>query len=186
MAESRNPTNLDGSSSVSALGLRWAALRGMLASPLIEADEQRSLREELLRELQAIEHDFATLPARNPVEIGAKIRPTVKTALRNGAVEGPAWLADLLDSVQAEPRAGAPRSLRRPHRASAGQPVAHVPAAAGARSRTRADRRAGTAGGLRRSHPISSRRLGSTISAGGPWPDVKKPPPFLPLERDAI
>jgi hypothetical protein len=108
VAESRNPTNLDGSSSVSALGLRWAALRGMLASPLIEADEQRSLREELLRELQAIEHDFATLPARNPVEIGAKI-DVVKTALRNGAVEGPAWLADLLDSVQADLRAGAPR-----------------------------------------------------------------------------
>ena len=108
MADTRNPTPLDGSSSVSALGLRWAALRGMLASPLIEADEQRSLREELLRELQSIEQDFISLPARNAVEVSAKIE-VVKTALRHSPIDQQHWLADLLESVQSDLRHSTPR-----------------------------------------------------------------------------
>jgi hypothetical protein len=103
VADNRNQTGLDTAPSVSALGLRWAALRGMLASPLIEADEQRGLREELLRELQAIEQDFAALPARTAVEISAKI-DVAKTVLRDSATDRPHWLVDLLDSVQSDLR----------------------------------------------------------------------------------
>jgi hypothetical protein len=133
VADSKNPASLDGSPSVSALGLRWAALRGMLASPLIEADEQRSLRDELLRELQAIEQDFANLPARNAVEVSAKI-DVVKTTLRQSAVEGQGWLADLLDSVQADLRQAGRPAATRPERSPANlqrsfQPRSETPAA---------------------------------------------------------
>jgi hypothetical protein len=64
MADQKNQLGTDGPTSVSALGLRWAALRGMLGSPLIEAEEQRPLRDELLRELQVIERDFAGISDR--------------------------------------------------------------------------------------------------------------------------
>ena len=66
-------SGLDGTQSVSALGLRWAALRGMLNSPLIMVEEQRSLRDELLRELSTIEQDFSDLPSRNTMEVSAKL-----------------------------------------------------------------------------------------------------------------
>jgi hypothetical protein len=59
--------------SVAALGLRRAALRGMLASPLIEAEDQRDLREELLGELQSVGQTMSTIPARNAVELCAKL-----------------------------------------------------------------------------------------------------------------
>src|SRR5919107_1792466 len=98
-----NQTVSEGSSSVSALGLRWAALRGMLSSPLIEAEEQRSLREDLVRELQTIERDFATLPARNSTELSAKI-DVAKTVLRQGMAHEQGWIVELLDSVQADLR----------------------------------------------------------------------------------
>jgi hypothetical protein len=104
MADLKNQLGTDGPTSVSALGLRWAALRGMLGSPLIEADEQRSLRDELLRELQVIERDFAGIAARNTTEISAKI-DVVKTALRQGSLDMDGWIVDLLDSVQADVRA---------------------------------------------------------------------------------
>jgi len=121
LAETRNQTGLDSVPSVSALGLRWAALRGMLASPLIEADEQRGLREELLRELHAIERDFAGLQARTTVEISAKIE-VAKTALRDSATDRPPWLGDLLDSVQSDLRAVAPS----PPSAHSVRPTAHL------------------------------------------------------------
>jgi hypothetical protein len=116
-ADTKNSTSLDGSPSVSALGLRWAALRGMLSSPLIEAEEQRSLRDELLRELQAIEQDFISLPARNPVEVSAKIE-VVKTALRHGPIDQQHWLADLLESVQCDLRTAPPRPAASRHERS--------------------------------------------------------------------
>jgi hypothetical protein len=103
MADSNNQLGVDAPTSVSALGLRWAALRGMLGSPLIEAEEQRALRDDLLRELQVIERDFASVPARNPTEISAKI-DVAKSVLRQGGLDAEGWLASLLDSVQADVR----------------------------------------------------------------------------------
>lgn len=58
---------------VAALGLRRAALRGMLTSPLIETDEQKDLREELVSELQTVGQSMAKLISRNPVEVCAKL-----------------------------------------------------------------------------------------------------------------
>jgi len=101
VAESRNIAGLDGSQSVSALGLRWAALRGMLASPLIMAEDQNALKDELLRELRTIEQDFATLQSRSLMEVSAKI-DVAKTALREGMGAGHGWLAALLESVQSD------------------------------------------------------------------------------------
>jgi hypothetical protein len=101
VAESQNLSGLDGTHSVSALGLRWAALRGMLNSPLIMADEQRPLRDELLRELAAIEQDFSDLPSRTTTEISAKL-DIAKSALRERIQNGETWLVDLIDSIQSD------------------------------------------------------------------------------------
>ncbi|WP_152568911.1 hypothetical protein [Microvirga sp. BSC39] len=94
-------SGLDGTQSVSALGLRWAALRGMLNSPLIMVEEQRSLRDELLRELSTIEQDFSDLPSRNTMEVSAKL-DIAKSALRERVQNGETWLVDLIDSIQAD------------------------------------------------------------------------------------
>lgn len=101
MADSKNPSGLDGTQSVSALGLRWAALRGMLSSPLIMVDDQRGLREELVRELSTLEQDFVALQARNATEISAKI-DVAKSAVRDGLQSGQSWLIGLLSSIQAD------------------------------------------------------------------------------------
>jgi hypothetical protein len=101
VAEPKNLAELDGSQSVSALGLRWAALRGMLASPLILSEEQRSLREELLRELGHIEQNFVALQSRNAMEISAKI-DIAKSALHEGLQSGQTWLISLLESIQTD------------------------------------------------------------------------------------
>jgi hypothetical protein len=101
VAEPKNLAGLEGSQSVSALGLRWAALRGMLTSPLIMVEEQRGLREELLRELGSIEQDFVALPSRNAMEISAKL-DIAKSAVRDGLQAGHNWLVDLLDSIQTD------------------------------------------------------------------------------------
>ncbi|MBQ0821354.1 hypothetical protein HPT29_024275 [Microvirga terrae] len=101
MAESQHLSGLDGTQSVSALGLRWAALRGMLNSPLIMADEQRGLRDELVRELAAIEQDFSGLPSRTTMEISAKL-DIARSALRERVQNGETWLADLIESIQAD------------------------------------------------------------------------------------
>ncbi|MET0743078.1 MAG: hypothetical protein ABWY78_06880 [Microvirga sp.] len=101
MAEPRNLTELDGSQSVSALGLRWAALRGMLASPLILSEEQHALREELLRELGNIEQNFVALRSRNAMEMSAKI-DIAKSALHEGLQSGQGWLISLLESIQTD------------------------------------------------------------------------------------
>jgi hypothetical protein len=58
---------------VAALGLRRAALRGMLTSPLIDTEEQKELREELVSELQTVGQSMAKLSSRNPVEVCAKL-----------------------------------------------------------------------------------------------------------------
>lgn len=128
MAESQNLSGLDGTQSVSALGLRWAALRGMLNSPLIMADEQRALRDELLRELAAIEQDFSDLPSRTTMEISAKL-DIAKSALRERIQGGETWLVDLIDSIQsdlhtvnAKPSAAPQSSSRSPANLSRPQP----------------------------------------------------------------
>lgn len=122
MADSKNLAGLDGSQSVSALGLRWAALRGMLASPLITSEEQSSLRDELLRELRTIEQDFATLQSRNLMEVSAKI-DVAKTALRESMGTGNSWIASLLESVQGDLQTA---STRTPS-ATPNRPVSNLP-----------------------------------------------------------
>lgn len=101
MAENEKLAELSSTQSVSALGLRWAALRGMLNSPLITADEQRALRDELLVELTTVEQDFSTLQSRSPMEISAKV-DIAKSALRDKIDSSELWMIDLLDSIQAD------------------------------------------------------------------------------------
>lgn len=101
MAENEKLAELSSTQSVSALGLRWAALRGMLNSPLITAEEQRALRDELLIELATVEQDFSTLQSRNPMEVSAKV-DIIKSALRDKIDSGELWMIDLLDSIQAD------------------------------------------------------------------------------------
>jgi hypothetical protein len=117
MADQNNQLGTEGPSSVSALGLRWAALRGMLGSPLIEVDEQRPLRDELVRELHLIERNFAGSSSRNATEVSAKI-DVAKAALLQGSLDMDGWIVELLESVQADLRAvtssNAPRYERSP------------------------------------------------------------------------
>ncbi|WP_414472309.1 hypothetical protein [Microvirga sp. M2] len=101
MAETQKLADLTSTQSVSALGLRWAALRGMLNSPLITAEEQRALRDELLVELATVEQDFSTLQSRNPMEISAKV-DIAKSALRDKIDTSELWMIDLLESIQAD------------------------------------------------------------------------------------
>jgi hypothetical protein len=63
----------DGANTVAALGLRRAALRGMLASPIIDADDQKGLRDELVGELRSIANSISRAPAKNAVELCAKL-----------------------------------------------------------------------------------------------------------------
>lgn len=101
MADTNNLAGLDATQTVSALGLRWAALRGMLTSPLITAEDQRALRDELVRELGTIEQDFSRLPSRSTMEISAKV-DIAKTALHERLTADNAWLVELLGSIQAD------------------------------------------------------------------------------------
>lgn len=101
MSENQKLAELTSTQSVSALGLRWAALRGMLNSPLITAEDQRALRDELLVELASVEQDFSTLQSRNPMEISAKV-DIAKSALRDKLDAGELWMLDLLESIQAD------------------------------------------------------------------------------------
>ncbi len=120
MPETQKFAELSNTQSVSALGLRWAALRGMLNSPLITAEDQRALRDELLVELATVEQDFSTLQSRNPMEISAKV-DIAKSALRDKIDASEMWMIDLLDSIQADllsynaaVKTGAPHSTRPP------------------------------------------------------------------------
>ena len=93
------PNSEDQSSSVAALGLRWAALRGMLASPLINADDQKSLRDDLLRELRTVERSIGSIEARNTFEVSAKI-DVIKEALKHIGFGDTGWGQDLLESIR--------------------------------------------------------------------------------------
>lgn len=103
MTDSSRPAGLERSDTVSALGLRWAALRGMLGSPLIEAEEQIGLREELLRELATLERDFAAVAARSSVEVTAKL-DVAKAGLRQAGLAADDWIIQLLESLKADTR----------------------------------------------------------------------------------
>jgi hypothetical protein len=73
MANLQPHYDADRPTSISALGLRWSALRGMLGSPLIETDEQQPLRDELLQELQSVGPSMSGIAARNVIELCTKI-----------------------------------------------------------------------------------------------------------------
>lgn len=88
----------DQQNTVSSFGLRWAALRGMLDSPLINAEDQRSLRDELLRELKSIERAVGGLAARNEYEVAAKLE-IIRQSVTDAVGKEQVWLVDLLDSV---------------------------------------------------------------------------------------
>jgi len=120
VAETQKLSELSSTQSVSALGLRWAALRGMLNSPLIAAEDQRALRDELLVELATVEQDFSTLQSRNPMEISAKV-DIAKSALRDKIDASELWMIDLLESIQADlqnvtamPKNGSAQATRPP------------------------------------------------------------------------
>ena len=59
------------------------------------------MRDELVRELAAIEQDFSDLPSRNTMEISAKL-DIAKSALRERVQGGESWLIDLIDSIQSD------------------------------------------------------------------------------------
>ena len=63
----------DATNTVAALGLRRAALRGMLGSPIIDGEDQKGLREELMGELRSIGQSMARAPSKNTVELCAKL-----------------------------------------------------------------------------------------------------------------
>lgn len=88
----------DQQNTVSSFGLRWAALRGMLDSPLINAEDQRSLRDELLRELKSIERAVGGLAARNEYEVAAKLE-IIRQSVTESVGKEQVWLVDLLDSI---------------------------------------------------------------------------------------
>ncbi|MDQ0472611.1 hypothetical protein [Labrys wisconsinensis] len=73
MASPAPQRDADTPNTISALGLRRAALRGMLASPIIDTEEHKSLRDELVGELRSISQSMARIQARNSVELCAKV-----------------------------------------------------------------------------------------------------------------
>jgi hypothetical protein len=126
----------EGANTVAALGLRWAALRGMLGSPLIHADDQKLLRDELLQELQSIARGMSEIAARNGVELCAKL-DVMGEELRKmaRADDGPshALLASIRKDVMSlTPRAVAERSSVQivrgaTHRSAEAAPAEAVP-----------------------------------------------------------
>jgi hypothetical protein len=96
------------SNSVAALGLRRAALRGMLGSPLIEADDQKELRDELLNELQSVGQSMAKISSRNVVELVAKL-DTLNEEYRPGADAGA--VQSLIASIRRDVVALVPRPV---------------------------------------------------------------------------
>ncbi|MBV8450488.1 MAG: hypothetical protein JO357_07680 [Hyphomicrobiales bacterium] len=110
MANFQSNTGNDGANTIAALGLRWAALRGMLGSPLINAEDQKPLRDELLQELQSIGQAMSEISARNGVELCAKI-DVVSEELKkiSGDDEDPAQ--NLLASIRKDVLALTPRAV---------------------------------------------------------------------------
>jgi hypothetical protein len=110
MANFQSNSGNDGANTIAALGLRWAALRGMLGSPLINAEDQKPLRDELLQELQSIGHAMSDIAARNSVELCAKIDVVSEELKKMMGDEGePAQ--NLLASIRKDVLALTPRAV---------------------------------------------------------------------------
>ncbi len=144
MANFQSNSGHDGANTIAALGLRWAALRGMLGSPLINAEDQKPLRDELLQELQSIGRSMSEIAARNGVELCAKI-DVVSEELKKmvGDEDDPAQ--NLLTSIRKDVMALTPRAVQErsgvqlvrghsPHRMEAAQPAEAARAGEAAKS----------------------------------------------------
>ncbi|MFC0282847.1 hypothetical protein ACFFJB_04360 [Camelimonas abortus] len=109
-----------------ALGLRWAALRGMLGSPLIDAEDQRELRRELLQELKTVEQSMSRVAARSGLELSTKI-DVLAQALRELSFPDGRNALDLLESIRADVATLVPRNPEKPTHLSRG-PILQRPA----------------------------------------------------------
>ena len=110
MANFQSNSGNDGANTIAALGLRWAALRGMLGSPLINAEDQKPLRDELLQEIQSIGQAMSDIAARNSVELCAKI-DVVSEELKKIAGEDDDPAQNLLTSIRKDVMALTPRAV---------------------------------------------------------------------------
>jgi hypothetical protein len=110
MSNFQSNSGNDGANTIAALGLRWAALRGMLGSPLINAEDQKPLRDELLQELQSIGQAMSDIAARNGVELCAKI-DVVSEELKKIAGEDDDPAQNLLASIRKDVMALTPRAV---------------------------------------------------------------------------
>ena len=110
MANFQSNSGNDSANTIAALGLRWAALRGMLGSPLINSEDQKPLRDELLQELQSVGQAMSEIAARNGVELCAKI-DVVSEELKkiSGDEDDPAQ--NLLASIRKDVLALTPRAV---------------------------------------------------------------------------
>jgi hypothetical protein len=110
MASFQSPSEEARPSTISTLGLRWSGLRGMLGSPLIETDEQRPLREQLLQELQSVGRSMSEIAARNAIELCAKI-DVLSEELKKAAGDEDNPAEALLDSVRKDVMTLVPRGV---------------------------------------------------------------------------
>jgi hypothetical protein len=110
MANLQPAYDADRPKTITAIGLRWSALRGMLGSPLIDTDEQRPLREELLQELQSVERSMSQIAARHSIELCAKI-DVLREELKKAAGDEDNPSEKLLVSIRKDVSALVPRNV---------------------------------------------------------------------------
>jgi hypothetical protein len=113
MANLQPAYDADRPKTITAIGLRWSALRGMLGSPLIDTDEQRPLREELLQELQSVERSMSQIAARHSIELCAKI-DVLREELKKAAGDENDPMEALLASIRNDVMSLLPRSVVEP------------------------------------------------------------------------
>jgi hypothetical protein len=82
----------------------------MLGSPLIETDEQRPLREELLQELRSVERSMSQIAARHSIELCAKI-DVLREELKKAAGDEDNPTETLLASIRKDVTALVPRNV---------------------------------------------------------------------------
>lgn len=130
MANIPQASDAGDASTLPALGLRWAALRGMLGSPLIDADDQRELRRELLQELKTVEQSMSRVSSRSGLELSTKI-DVLAQALRELSFPEGRGALDLLESIRGDVTTLVPRNIDKGTHLSRG-PVLQRPAEGGA------------------------------------------------------